>query len=835
MLEEQLDYLDGARNRQSIFYSREEEHPDVQPFKLKVKPSSDWLINQNESWYYVLNHPEKLPVQGWKIHLSANIEDAQDMLDTVTPYLIENKISFKFVPSKWALIEKNSKYGDRGASGKFITIYPKNEVWFAKLLPYLKEITSKFSLGPYILSDQAWQESNVYYRYGGFQSIYKEDEDGNQIACICTPDGELVEDKRLPYYVKPDFAKEPVILAQNTQPNPDTFKPLLLYKIEEALHFSNAGGVYYATKDGQPVVLKEGRLGAGLDAINQDGFTRVHKEAEVLRKLSDIPAVVDVYDEFTSWRHHYLAEEYIEGIPLEDILPTEFPFNTNEVVKKEKYVQKVKDILRQLKEAIEQIHEAGYALGDLSLGNVLVTADNKVRLIDFESAEKLDTRYTPGLTTPGFVSNSAKTFEEADWFALMRIAYHLFLPIIPVKDLAPEIVIKHEKWIGQYFGASIVEFLHGFRDKVPKQSDSDPIFIEKYFEVPKVDLNQETISTFSSGLTKGILNHLAWDKDELVPGNLSENLLDFYTFENGASGILWTLPENQALKKWSEAHFDSILNVARQTNTLGLFNGLSGIYNALKKQKIDKPVSLILNEIQKKLTLKTDDISLTTGLSGIALTLLKEGIDISSILQELSGRWDKRNQDNFEDEDIGLLTGWAGVSYLFWQAGERDKAKEILLYILTRHTEGDANIYITDNSRGFTRLVPYLENGIFGLALLLNKFRSEDEAFKKQTDDLFTRMIQTCFNYCTYMPGVISGYSGIFPIANALAKNGDAKLLDYSLACLNNYLVKNKDEVLLPGKYGYKISLDFENGNAGLLMMLNQIQNSLDDFSWLPI
>lgn len=95
-------------------------------------------------------------------------------------------------------------------------------------------------------------------------------------------------------------------------------------------------------------------------------------------------------------------------------------------------------------------------------------------------------------------------------------------------------------------------------------------------------------------------------------------------------------------------------------------------------------------------------------------------------------------------------------------------------------------------------------------------------------------MIKTCYNYCTYTAGVISGYSGVIPIANCLFQDNDSSLLNYSLDALNNYLVQKGKQTLVPGNYGYKISLDFESGNIGLLLMLNQIINNSDEFSWLP-
>ena len=229
------------------------------------------------------------------------------------------------------------------------------------------------------------------------------------------------------------------------------------------------------------------------------------------------------------------------------------------------------------------------------------------------------------------------------------------------------------------------------------------------------------------------------------------------------------------------------------------------------------------------------DNSLATGLSGIALTLLEDDPGLSGkIAENLLARWRQVDFNNFVDEDVGLLTGWGGVSWLFWRLGQKKAAEEILVRILREHAKGTDELAITDQSRGFERLIPYLENGTFGLALLMHKFMREDPAFREKYQLLFDKLKKSCLSYCTYMETLVSGYSGVLPLAKSLAGDGDYEMLDYALAALNQYLVANNDEILAPGKYGYKLSLDFSTGSAGLLTLLKDLRQS-DEFSWLPV
>ena len=67
----------------------------------------------------------KLPMQGFKIHISANLSNYQVVLNTVFSFCKVNSITFKYICNS-TLLEKNIRGsdGDPTFSGKFITIYP---------------------------------------------------------------------------------------------------------------------------------------------------------------------------------------------------------------------------------------------------------------------------------------------------------------------------------------------------------------------------------------------------------------------------------------------------------------------------------------------------------------------------------------------------------------------------------------------------------------------------------------------------------------------------------------------------------------------------------------
>ncbi|ONN27565.1 hypothetical protein XJ44_03315 [Thermosipho affectus] len=124
----------------------------------------------------------------------------------------------------------NSKQFSRGSSGKFITIYPRDEKIFEKVLEDLHD-KLYFEEGPYILSDRRYKEEGIlYYRYGGLKKHFMIDITGRKIPIIFAPNGQKIEDKRLPYYRTPYWVKD-LIFSKKKK----VLKELILKKDTEYL------------------------------------------------------------------------------------------------------------------------------------------------------------------------------------------------------------------------------------------------------------------------------------------------------------------------------------------------------------------------------------------------------------------------------------------------------------------------------------------------------------------------------------------------------------------------------------------------------------------------
>ncbi len=63
------------------------------------------------------------------------MDNADQVLTTVWDYCLRRRIAFKFLRGLDALLPANAKYAHRGASGKFVTIYPADEAPLSESFP----------------------------------------------------------------------------------------------------------------------------------------------------------------------------------------------------------------------------------------------------------------------------------------------------------------------------------------------------------------------------------------------------------------------------------------------------------------------------------------------------------------------------------------------------------------------------------------------------------------------------------------------------------------------------------------------------------------------------
>nr|WP_181726653.1 class III lanthionine synthetase LanKC [Micromonospora provocatoris] len=403
-------------------------------------PPDGWRVVEHGGW--VMWHPTQaqLPQQGWKVHVSVRLDDAADVLDLVRDHCVRHHVAFKFQRSRRLALVNNEKYAHRAGSGKLAALYPADDTALRRVLDDLGARLAGYR-GPYVLSDLRWHDGPLYLRYGGFAELWCVDGD-EPVPAVARPDGALVPDRREPVFTVPDWAPVPDFVAERIAAVAAETHDDPPYRIDEALHHSNAGGVYRATdlRDGRTVVLREARPLAGLDGAGTDALTRLRREEDMLRRLAGLDCVPRLLDRLTWWEHEFLVEEYVEGDTLQHHLAMRHPLIHPDPTDQDlaDYTAWALDVVDRVETALSQVHARGVVFGDLHTANVMIRPDGRIVLVDFEQAYLTDEDFTPSLGDPGFATPRIRRGPAVDRYALACLRLAVFLPITQLTALTDE-------------------------------------------------------------------------------------------------------------------------------------------------------------------------------------------------------------------------------------------------------------------------------------------------------------------------------------------------------------------------------------------------------------
>ena len=364
------------------------------------------------------------PPAGWKLHLPATILNAHLVLRRVAPLLIARGVPFK-APGSLVEVGKLNAGLDYGYSqiGKIITVYPRNESEAVTLAQQLHKLTRRLD-APSVPFDIRFSEtSNVYYRFGAFQSLDL-DRNGQRVSALYAPDGTLVPDVReqpKPNWVASDpFAKD---RRRSRRAKPAAGRSI---RVLHALSQRGKGGVYVAV-DFSPAtpklcLLKEGRKNGEVGWDGRDGAGRIRNEERVLKRLSASGvSVPKLYASFQKGGNYYLVMEYLDGETLHQALARR---------RRRLTIMQVLVLATQLAEFISQMHRAGWAWRDCKPKNIIMTRDRRLVPIDFEGAGRVRSRTallwaTRGFTPPRTAHHRASSVMADDAYALGSVLFLL--------------------------------------------------------------------------------------------------------------------------------------------------------------------------------------------------------------------------------------------------------------------------------------------------------------------------------------------------------------------------------------------------------------------------
>ncbi|MGW1450644.1 class III lanthionine synthetase LanKC [Micromonospora sp. NPDC002411] len=789
------------------------------PHGWRREPLDDWLIYGPDGG--------SLPQQGWKIHISATLANAERILDTVFDYCVPRGLSFKFLRGPRTLLLRNSKYAARAASGKFVTVYPRDDAELELTCKELDELLAG-EPGPYVLSDLRYGTGPVHVRYGGFAARYCHSPDGQVVPAIEDDSGTLVPDRREPVFHLPAWVTLPDFLGPHLAARNDTNTNEVPYRIERVIHFSNGGGLYVGRdlRTDTQVVLKEARPHAGLDADGTDAVARLAREATALRQLADLPQVPRVHDEFTLGEHHFLALEFIEGRPLNKALVDRYPLIDADATPDDRtaYTRWAQHVYEQVDALITAIHDRGLVYGDLHLFNIMIRPDDQVALVDFEVAAPIAGHRRPGLRNQGFAAPRDRTGPAVDRYALACLRLALFLPLTQLVRLAP---------------AKVAHLADIIATNLPvPRSFLDPAVQEITGDAPATTAPDGHLGDWPTArdrLTTAIVASATPERDDrLHPGDIEQFRTGGLNLAHGAAGVLYALHASGAGRQPEHEQWLVRRATAPPSGTrCGFYDGLHGVAYALehlgRRQDALDVLDICLREPLDGL-----DHSLHSGLSGIALNLAELAARTGeTTLRDAAWQAAERVIDQLADDpgpDIsggrhpyaGLLRGRTGAALMALRLHELTGDDTLLRHAATALRQDLRRCVVRPDgalevNEGW-RTMPYLANGSVGIGLVI------DQYLRHRADDQFTEAsagIRRAARSPFYaQSGLFAGRAGIITYLAASPDDTDRRDLTAQLDRLTWHALPYAGGTAFPGEQLLRLSMDLGTGTAGVLLAL---------------
>lgn len=355
-------------------------------------------VKQTKLYYAVNSDEVGLPEFGWKIHISATPQNAKKTVKRINAVLEDTGIEFKFIKTESILRKTLQKSWPRENSGKFITIYPKDTSEFVRLVEKLATFQWENNF-PYILSDEEYKDTPIFYRYGRIKP-----RNGNKIL---GPNGEQFIDDPKPYFEIPSWISLPFPGVEEDINN-DSVLLNNKYDVTDVVHITNVGGIYKGInrENNKTVLIKESRPNMVI-IDNYDALSFRNQEYNLINSMNTA-VVPNNIERFNEWKHTYHVYDFIDGEPI--------------------FIQKdnLDDLWNKMVATLRQVHLKGIAVGDVSPNNILINKDSPTNLsfIDLETGTslKFPNYYGLKLRTKGFKLTQYKSLNKYDLLEKMMLS-----------------------------------------------------------------------------------------------------------------------------------------------------------------------------------------------------------------------------------------------------------------------------------------------------------------------------------------------------------------------------------------------------------------------------
>jgi TolB-like protein/Tfp pilus assembly protein PilF/predicted Ser/Thr protein kinase len=325
------------------------------------------------------------------------------------------------------------------------------------------------------------------------------------------------------------------------------------FRIEHELGRGGAGVVYLAhdTKLDRSVAIKS--LPPEVKD-NPKALSRFTREARVLASLNH-PNIATIYEELEEAEGvSYLVLEYISGQTLAERI-AKGPLKLDEAL----------TIALQIAEAVAAAHEHDVIHRDLKPGNIKITEENKVKVLDFglakvvggEVTDQQTTITEPGrvIGTPAYMSpeqaRGRPTDKRADIWSFGCVLYEMLAGEVPFKgetisDTLAAILEHEPDWqaLPESTPTNVVALLRRCLEKEPRRRLRDIGDIAIPLEDTTIELQRSTLRTGTA--EAGRIKPKVWSRRAL-PWFITGVAVIILVFLGIIIGLKWAQPdENQS-------------------------------------------------------------------------------------------------------------------------------------------------------------------------------------------------------------------------------------------------------------------------------------------------
>jgi serine/threonine protein kinase len=616
------------------------------------------LGNTHFSWFYCKYKKDQLPSQGWKLHISANVSNASDILKTVILYLVEHSLSFKHAYGIDDLQYLNSGNGGITQVGKFITIYFNNEFDFINHTNSLNQLFTSNYRVPFIITDKRFNNNGpLFYRYGAISSSEEQNEMGVFESILLDSNDNKSIDKREHSFYIPEGISDP--FPESKEVNIDFSNKILKdryvlldklfesYKAESFLVLDMLKGDFCFTKIAKSDIETE-------NGIYSDDLLK--HESTILATLN-CNAVPKLQDYFTKDNRTIIVTEFIDGITLYDFI------RLNAIKGLFLNKKQLKTIFMSILQNIKQLEKNTITHNDLKPSNILINKKLSTIIVDFETSlsQNIDNKTVTAIRTRGFYNKTIQG--NPDYYSLGMILYFI-LTGYNISDAPREYDVLERP----------LHYLTGYKNSVLEQLITNLCS-------NKCESIETIINDFNNAIT------IKATTFKLSKSNLSETSV---MYKKIAEGIVQWLFENSIENNnyiyWKSSHVFNAGEGRMDINigSSGIVIFLSYYYKYCNNELTDKKRNKIVKAINYIISKKYNNqiTGLFVGESGKMLATLSFCYSFNVLNNVLFTNNIQYIIDNVPKND-DFYNGKAGVGFLFLTLYKVTDNKLYLDYAIT--------------------------------------------------------------------------------------------------------------------------------------------------------